>query len=215
MVEAARQCRRPGDSDLVPGLGRSPGGGHGNPLQYPCPENPMHRGAWQAIVHGCSKESDTIEHTHKVVVELQLRASIWSQSPPAARDIPLRSLYLNHLPPAPWNEWIFLSRLPSYMVCPQVPVTGDGNEHLLPSRSTSFHCLPPALFLFVYILFHFGNPAQSPLSSRIFPLCSWTLRASQESHHGCPPMIDEAPCKTCRVKSQLCPSKRYEPGQAT
>ena len=32
------------DSDLIPGLGRSPGGGHGNPLQYPCLENPMDRG---------------------------------------------------------------------------------------------------------------------------------------------------------------------------
>ena len=32
----------------IPGLGRSPGGGHGNPLQYSCLENPMDRGAWQA-----------------------------------------------------------------------------------------------------------------------------------------------------------------------
>ena len=35
----------------IPGLGRSPGGGHGNPLQYSCLENPMDRGAWRAIVH--------------------------------------------------------------------------------------------------------------------------------------------------------------------
>ena len=34
----------------VPGSGRSPGGGHGNPLQYSCLENPMNRGAWQVIV---------------------------------------------------------------------------------------------------------------------------------------------------------------------
>ena len=40
------------DRDSVPGLGRSPGGGHGNPLQYSCLENPVDRGAWQAIVHG-------------------------------------------------------------------------------------------------------------------------------------------------------------------
>ena len=37
-----------GDLGLIPGLGRSPGGGHGNPLQYSCLENPMDRGAWQA-----------------------------------------------------------------------------------------------------------------------------------------------------------------------
>ena len=34
----------------IPGLGRSPGGGHGNPLQYSCLENPMDRGAWRGIV---------------------------------------------------------------------------------------------------------------------------------------------------------------------
>ena len=36
------------DSDSIPGLGRSPGEGHGNPLQYSCRENSMDRGAWQA-----------------------------------------------------------------------------------------------------------------------------------------------------------------------
>ena len=40
---------------LLPGLGRSPGGGHDNPLQYSCLENPMDRGAWRAIVHGLQR----------------------------------------------------------------------------------------------------------------------------------------------------------------
>ena len=40
------------DMGLIPGSGRSPGGGHGNPLQCSCLENPMERGAWQASVHG-------------------------------------------------------------------------------------------------------------------------------------------------------------------
>ena len=40
---------------LIPGSGRSPGGGHGNPLQYSCLENPMDRGAWQAIVYGVAR----------------------------------------------------------------------------------------------------------------------------------------------------------------
>ena len=39
------------DMGLIPGLGRSPGGGHGNPLQYSCLENAMGSGAWQAMVH--------------------------------------------------------------------------------------------------------------------------------------------------------------------
>ena len=39
------------DLGLITGTGRSPGGGHGNPLQYSCLENPMDKGAWQATVH--------------------------------------------------------------------------------------------------------------------------------------------------------------------
>ena len=39
------------DVGSIPGSGRFPGGGHGNPLQYSCLENPMDRGAWRATVH--------------------------------------------------------------------------------------------------------------------------------------------------------------------
>ena len=44
-----------GDPGLIPGSGRSPGEGSGNPLQYSCPENPRDRGAWQATVHGVAR----------------------------------------------------------------------------------------------------------------------------------------------------------------
>ena len=44
-----------GDPGSSPGLGRSPGEGNGNPLQYYCLENPMDRGAWEAIVYGVTK----------------------------------------------------------------------------------------------------------------------------------------------------------------
>ena len=50
------------DVGSVPGLGRSPGGGHGNPLQNSCPENPMDRGAWWATVYRVT-ESDMTEAT--------------------------------------------------------------------------------------------------------------------------------------------------------
>ena len=44
-----------GDLGLIPGLGRSPGEGNGNPLQYSCLENPMDGGAWWATIHGVAK----------------------------------------------------------------------------------------------------------------------------------------------------------------
>ena len=44
-----------GDVGLIPGWGRSPGGGNGNPLQYSCLENPMDRGVWWVTVHGVMK----------------------------------------------------------------------------------------------------------------------------------------------------------------
>ena len=54
--ESTCQCRR---SRFNPWVGRSPGGGNGNPFQYSCLRNPMDRGAWRAAVHGVTKESDT------------------------------------------------------------------------------------------------------------------------------------------------------------
>jgi len=51
-----------GDEGLIPGWGRSPGGGNGSPLQYSGLKNPMDRGAWWAAAHGVTKESDMTEH---------------------------------------------------------------------------------------------------------------------------------------------------------
>ena len=45
------------DLGLIPGLGKSPGEGNGNPFQYSCLENPMNRGAWRATVHEVAKQS--------------------------------------------------------------------------------------------------------------------------------------------------------------
>ena len=49
---------------LIPGLGRSPGEGHGNPLQYSCLENSMDRRAWQATVHGAAKSQTRLSDFH-------------------------------------------------------------------------------------------------------------------------------------------------------
>ena len=53
--ESAGNAGATGDTGVIPVLGRLPGEGNGNPLQYSCLENPMDRGAWQATVHGVSK----------------------------------------------------------------------------------------------------------------------------------------------------------------
>ena len=57
-----------------PGSGRSPGGGNGNPFQFACLDNPMDRGAWQAIDSSPwgHKESDPTEHTHKGMIHYHL-----------------------------------------------------------------------------------------------------------------------------------------------
>ena len=50
-----------GDVSLVAGLGKSPGGGCGNPRQYLCLDNPMDRGAWRTAVHRVAQQSDVTE----------------------------------------------------------------------------------------------------------------------------------------------------------
>ena len=57
-----------GDMGLIPVLGRSPGEGNGNPLQYSCLDNPMDKEAWQATAHGATKswtQLSTQTQTHK------------------------------------------------------------------------------------------------------------------------------------------------------
>ena len=53
------------DVGLIPGWGRSPGIGNGNPLQYYCLENSMGRGAWEATVHGVTKSQTQLSHSHR------------------------------------------------------------------------------------------------------------------------------------------------------
>ena len=60
-----------GDVGSIPGSGRSPGGGHGNPLQYSCLENLMDRGGWQATVHRVTKS-----RTQRERLSTRMRAAI-------------------------------------------------------------------------------------------------------------------------------------------
>ena len=55
-----------GDQGLIPGLGRSPREGNGNPFQYSCLENSMDRGTWQATIHGVTMSRPQLSVTHSV-----------------------------------------------------------------------------------------------------------------------------------------------------
>ena len=88
--EPTCQCRDVIDLSSIPGLGRSPGVGNGNPLQCSCLENPMHRGAWWATVHGVEESDMTEQLSTKVATptsECTLeppaasRSSTWSEAP--------------------------------------------------------------------------------------------------------------------------------------
>ena len=59
--QSACNAGGPGATGLIPGLGSSPGERHDNPLQSPCLENLMDRGAWQATVHGVAKSQTRLK----------------------------------------------------------------------------------------------------------------------------------------------------------
>ena len=65
-----------GGMGLIPGSGRSPGGGNDNPLQYSCLENPMDSGVWWAIVHGVS-ESDMTEYARTIRNKASVAIDVW------------------------------------------------------------------------------------------------------------------------------------------
>ena len=76
--ESTCNARDAGGSGLIPGLGRSPGGGHGNPLQYSSLENFTDRGAWGATVHRVT-ESQIQLSTHACTHKTSRRCmSLWS-----------------------------------------------------------------------------------------------------------------------------------------
>ena len=72
------------DAGSIPGSTRVPGEGHGNPLQYPCLENPMDRGAWRATVHGVTKShtKDRTEATSHLHSHFLPQPDIWGPETP-------------------------------------------------------------------------------------------------------------------------------------
>ena len=68
------------DDSRIPGSGRSPGGGNGNPLQYSCLENPMHQGAWWATVHQVAKSRTRLSDFTSLQSELVCVDTLWISS---------------------------------------------------------------------------------------------------------------------------------------
>ena len=81
-----------GDTGSIPGLGKSPGGGNGNPLQYPCLKNPMDGGAWQAAIHGVAKSQTRLSdfpftfHFHALEKEMATHSSVLTWRIPGTRE---------------------------------------------------------------------------------------------------------------------------------
>ena len=83
----------PRDTDLIPGLGRSPGEGNGNPLQYFCLENSLGRGAWWAVVHGVTKSWARLSSPKHTQERNGLR---WSADRPGKSHRPLKRSLCHH-----------------------------------------------------------------------------------------------------------------------
>ena len=71
------------DAHLIPGSGRSPGGGHGNPLQYCCLENPMDRGAWWATIHRVTQSQTQLKwlSTHAEISKVSKKGTNSAKGP--------------------------------------------------------------------------------------------------------------------------------------
>ena len=89
------------DAGLIPGSGTSPGGGHGNPPQYSCLENPMDRGAWWATVHGVTKNGIRRKrlsmHTCVGIMHPEMPGMLLSPSEAAYRQLLIDTGHKGHL----------------------------------------------------------------------------------------------------------------------
>ena len=87
------------DTGSISRCGRSPGEGHGNPLQFSCLENPMDRGAWRATVHRVA-ESDTIEVIQHIYVYIHVCSCVHTPTSISKEDVNI----LTATSLCPWDE---------------------------------------------------------------------------------------------------------------
>ena len=81
-----------GDVDLIPGLGRSPGGENSNPLQCACLENPMDRGTWRAIIYRVTKSRTRLSDMYKSKHQLKLSGDLFAHITGGASPVSAVSL---------------------------------------------------------------------------------------------------------------------------
>ena len=113
------------DAGSVPGSGRSPGGGHGNPFQYSCLENPMDRGAWQAMVHRVARSQTWLKQLSMRAYKLlesrksvEVRNNHWEVHTLRANRHGKRS-YSESTEPTNWVEEKVLPSIPLlFLWCP-------------------------------------------------------------------------------------------------
>ena len=98
-----------GDLGLIPGLGRSPAGGNGNPLQYSCLENRMDRGAWRGAAHSVTESDKTDELVKKQDHTLARRQILPSE---VAQSCPTLCYPVEYSPPGSSVHGILQARIP-------------------------------------------------------------------------------------------------------
>ena len=97
--EPTCQCRTHRDLGSIPGSGRSPGGGHGDPLQYFCLENPLDRGFWQAILESTVLQRvghDWSDLARMRVPVVYYHDNVETQTHTHTHQLKTKSIYLNH-----------------------------------------------------------------------------------------------------------------------
>ena len=104
------------DTGSVPGLGRSPAEGHGDPLQYSCLENPKDRGAWQATVHSVAKSWTSLKQFSTSMPAIMRILSLPCVGP---KKGPLRWNWVPHVPgewtlSIPGQVWVQLMGCPGF-----------------------------------------------------------------------------------------------------
>ena len=136
-----------GDLGSIPGLGRTPGGGNGNPLQYAVLENSMDRGAWRAAVHVVSKSQTRLSTMTAMRVPTQHTHTLWNL-PPRLQHRPGETGVSAHL----CDVGIVPESVPasssSLLACPRCPPqsspapSADRSRGLRLSDGKCFHDLP-------------------------------------------------------------------------